>query len=92
MKPTVPEFLQARARKLEAYIAVMDAEEEPEEGIDFGQFLLFCGDGRHLIWGFGLPLEGIVDALNCLERERSLPYEKIGEAWRDFGAGWEIKK
>jgi hypothetical protein len=27
-----------------------------------------------------------------LERERSLPYEKIGEAWRDFGAGWEIKK
>jgi hypothetical protein len=83
---TVPEFLQARAKKLESIIAVRKGKKEE---LDLGPFLLFCADGYHLIWCCGLPLEGIVDALNCLEREYSLPPgEDVGEAWRDFGSGW----
>jgi hypothetical protein len=89
MKPDidhiVPDLLQARARKLGLLIS---ADADQEKGLDFGPFLLRCGQTGYLVWAHGLPAEGIADALNCCERELKLPDEEIGEAWRDFGARW----
>ena len=61
---------------------------EMEEGIDYGPYRLCDAESGAHVWGTGLPLEGIVDALDCLERELQLPEGKIGDAWADFGSSW----
>jgi hypothetical protein len=80
----IPEFLQRRANKLGLVISIgcFDCDD-----LDLGPFLLW-GSG-YRVWEGGLPIEGIVDALNCYERELKLPEgSDEGEAWKDFGATW----
>ena len=81
---TIPvlEFLQARAKKLGAWIAVK--EDELQEGLDYGPFML-CYSTGELIWAHGLPLESIAEALDCFERELRLPPgQNRYTAWADF--------
>ena len=71
--------LRKQADALNCRIELSDRD--PEEGLDFGPFMLSDADG---VWEFGLPLAGIADALDCFDRE-------LGgdeKAWTNFGAGW----
>jgi len=84
--------LQARARKLGAWIGpnpYSRKEDKELYGGPYGSYALFCSDRYHLIWDSGLPVEGIIDALGCLECEHVLdPEADIAEAWADFGKSW----
>jgi len=84
--PEVRVFLRRFAASLGCQIKLLD--EEPRAGLDHGPYVLVCGDGYHLVWKFGLPIEGIADALECLAREQRLPRDRIEEAWANFGKTW----
>jgi hypothetical protein len=87
MAESVPDFLQARAKRLGLYVTADAADAGYEKELDLGPFILRCGQTDHHVWAFGLPAEGIADALDCYEREGRLPPDKdIGGAWRAFGS------
>jgi hypothetical protein len=71
--PPVPEFLQARAAELGAAIEI-DPDINPD--VDLGPYWLMHGPGTpgagYAIWGLGLPLDGLAEALDCWERELDL--------------------
>ena len=79
----IPNSLEQRAAELDCRIDVM-FDEEREEGIDYGPYYLCDAESGAHVWGTGLPLEGIADALDCLEREQTKGYG----AWADFGCSW----
>src|SRR5262245_29578767 len=58
--------LRKQADALNCRIELSDRD--PEEGLDFGPFVLLAEDGVR-VWEFGLPLAGIADALGCFDRE-----------------------
>ena len=76
----IPNPLEQRASELDCRIDVMFGD-EMEEGIDYGPYRLCDAESGAHIWETGLPLEGIADALDCLEREQTEGYG----AWADFG-------
>jgi hypothetical protein len=79
----VPTPLRQRAADLDCEIEVL-RRKDMEEGIDRGPYLLCDVESGSRVWLTGLPLEGIADALDRLERECA------GEpnAWESFGDGW----
>ena len=79
----IPNPLKQRAAELGCRIDVM-FDGEMEEGIDYGFYRLCDAESGAHVWGTGLPLEGIVDALDRLEREQTEGYD----AWADFGSSW----
>ena len=83
----IPNPLEHRAAELGCRIDVI-CDEEMEDGFDYGPYRLCDAESGAHVWGTGLPLEGIADALDCLEHELQLPVEKIGDAWADFGCSW----
>ena len=86
----IPNPLEQRASELGCRIDVM-LDEEMEEGIDYGPYRLCDAESGACIWVTGLPLEGLADALDRLERELQLPAEKIGDAWTNFGCSWAAR-
>ena len=80
--------LRQRAARLEARIDYDDDGLDPET--DLGSYWLRDAVTGKVIWLTGLPLAGIAEALDCLEREwreRALdPEADVGEAWAHFGA------
>jgi hypothetical protein len=81
-------FLERRAAKLGCTIQRCEDDHELEKGVDYGPYFLCCAVTGYHVWAHGLPLEGIADALTCLERELQLPDEQRFDAWKNFGAGW----
>jgi hypothetical protein len=71
MSNHVPEELQARAKKLHAYIDVIEDEDRDlDDELELGPFMLLAVDEQYSpIWDWGLPLEGIIVALDCWEAE-----------------------
>jgi len=89
--------LQLRARKLGAWIGPSPVPIDMAKA-NFGPFALYCSDRYHLAWGggeeaTGLPIEGIVDALDCCERGDQLEAQgkDYKEAWANFGSSWAYK-
>jgi hypothetical protein len=82
----VPRLFVERAAGLDCEIEVV-RKRDVEEGVDYGPYRLCHAEGGHHVWLTGLPLEGIADALDRLERECA------GEpnAWESFGEGWAHK-
>src|SRR5262245_30754394 len=76
--------LRKHADELNCHIELCD--HDPEEGLDFGPFLLRDQHG-YRVWEFGLPVAGIADALRCFARE--LAGDK--RAWTNFGARWAAR-
>jgi hypothetical protein len=83
---TIPEFLQARAKKLGACIVVQKRWDDPP-GRHIGPFVLCCRETGEPIF-MGLPLEGLADALNCFEREHRLMMDVETEQQWAGGIGW----
>jgi hypothetical protein len=79
----VPTPLRQRAVDLDCEIEVLPRK-DMEQDIDRGPYLLCDSESGGRVWLTGLPLEGIADALDRLERECA------GEpnAWESFGEGW----
>jgi hypothetical protein len=75
--------LQDRAQKLGCWIDQYDSWAMNPE-INKGPYLLREIASDTPIWGWGLPLAGIVDALDCFERE----LHGVDNAWANFGTGW----
>jgi hypothetical protein len=83
--------LQARAQQLGCFIATDESCNNSE--IDLGPYVLRDAESGKDIWGTGLPVKGIAEALDCFERELQLPPgEDIGAAWADFGAFLDAKE
>jgi hypothetical protein len=76
-------LLQVRAARLGAQIQTRVQQMNADH--DVGSFYLCCAQTGALIWGTGLLLEGIANALNCFEAEIT---GKGRDAWEDFGEGW----
>jgi hypothetical protein len=55
---------------------------------DCGPYALIDNTSGDRVWHCGLPLEGVLDALHRLARERHLPADQKGEAWIGFGLAW----
>jgi hypothetical protein len=88
MTESVPDFLQARAKRLGLYITADAADAGYEKELDLGPFLLRYGQIGYLVWGTGLPAEGIAGALDCYVRECQLTAELETEwLWAD-DIGW----
>jgi hypothetical protein len=85
MNTAIPGPLQARARKLGLLIIVDD---DIAGGEHYGPFMLYCAKTGYPIWFWGLPAEGIADAMNCVEREHQLIQTvKTKRTWDDL-YGW----
>jgi len=84
--PAVRASLRRLAASLGCQIDQREAWEIDEAG-DRGPYMLRDVSGYN-IWEFGLPVEGIADALKCLAHEHTLPPDRVGEAWVNFSAGW----
>jgi hypothetical protein len=56
---------------------------EPDD-CDYGPWWLCDAESAHAIWGSGLSLDLIGEALDCLAKEHA--GETLDAAWRDFGS------
>lgn|SRR5262249_4353355 len=85
--------LQIRARALGCWVGWLGKNYGDNPEFNTGPWGLFCGDKYHLVWGTGLSLAGIRNALDCIKRERELLSgeqdektcsKKVEQAWADF--------
>jgi hypothetical protein len=82
---SIPELLQARAARLGVRVVVINPDEHEFDETDLGPFRLVGAAEGYDVWVGGLPIEGIVAALNCFERE--VASGNTEASWQDFGTG-----
>ena len=68
--------------------SITQLDEETVSVFDCGPYALIDNASGDRVWHCGLPLQGILDALHRLARERHLPAEQKDEAWIGFGFAW----